>query len=217
MTKPKQHSNRGYIILGAGGHAKVLIDILLLNNKQIAGIINPKVPSDCFFQTFNYLGDDQILQQLDTSHYFFVNGLGSSVDTEPRTQLFLSYCQQQAIFPKIIHPQAVISNSARISDGCHILAGAIVGPDTQLSENIIVNSRVIVEHDCQIASHCHIASGAILCGGVRVGHNTHIGAGATINPGVTVAANSTIASGAVVISDTHANSLYAGVPALKKR
>jgi len=207
---------RPFIILGAGGHAKVIVDTLHSLNYQIAGIINPVLPSDPFFKSIPYLGTDATLGELAVENYFFANGLGSAGNTAPRTNLYQSYIVQHCTFPQILHPHVVISKTAVIKSGTQILAGSIIGPDVCIKENVIINTRAIVEHDCFIDSHSHVASGAIICGNVSIGQNTHIGAGATINQGIQIGSYSVIASGAVVIQNVDSNCLVAGVPAKVK-
>jgi len=202
-----------YIILGAGGHAKVIIDILRSLNCHIAGIISPTIAEGSFFKGIKYLGSDKILKEFTVEKYYFVNALGSINNTFPRTQLFQLYSQYQCIFPKIIHPQAVISKSAIIKNGVHILAGSIIGPDVKINENVIINTQSIIEHDCVIGSHSHVASGATLCGNINIGNNVHIGAGSTINQDLSIGDSSVIASGAVVTQNIGQNCLAAGVPA----
>lgn len=205
------------IILGAGGHAKVILDTLLTLKYKIAGIINPTKVEEPFFSKLKYLGNDVIIKHLEPAEQHMANGLGSSQSTLARTQLYLHYQQHHFHFPTLIHPTAIVSRSVQIAQGNQILAGAFIGADSFLSENCIINTRAIIEHECRIGKHSHIATGAILCGKVIVGNNVHIGAGATINQGITIEDGAVIASGSVVIENVKENTLVAGVPAVFKK
>jgi len=207
---------KNYVLLGAGGHAKVLYEILRLNQLPVAGYISKENLPDAFFQELDYLGNDDT-QQITAEQYVLVNTLGSIKNTQPRQSLYQRYKAKGFAFPAITHPAAIISSSAQIAQGVQVLAGAVINAAAVIEENTIINTRAVIEHDCHIGTHNHIAPGAVICGNVSTGANVHIGAGAVINQGLHISDNAVIASGAVVISNVSENALFAGVPAAQKK
>jgi UDP-perosamine 4-acetyltransferase len=203
--------------LGAGGHAKVVIEILRTGDEsyQLAGLLDPKpelqgkdvlgVP---------VLGSDDFLPVLKRNgiDHFFV-GLGSIGDTRPRQRLF-ELARQYELKPiDAIHPQAIVSPSVDVGKGVTIMAGAVVNSCTRLGVNVIINTGAIVEHDCVLGNHVHIATGARLASTIQVDSGAHIGAGATIKQGVTIGERAIVGAGAVVVRDVAPHTVVIGVPA----
>jgi len=202
--------------LGAGGHAKVVIEILKLNGQyELIGFLDPKeelqgrsvlgVPA---------LGSDEQLSVLRRRgiHHFFV-GLGSSSDTQPRRRLYECALTQGMKPVTAIHPSAVISPSAALGVGATVMASAVINTGAQLGDNVIVNTGAIVEHDCIIGNHVHIATGATLSGGVLVGDGTHVGVGAVVRQGIRIGVGVVIGAGAVVVKDVDDSQVVIGNPA----
>lgn len=202
--------------LGAGGHAKVIVETLgLIGNIEIVGLTD----SDARLQGSKVLGvpilggDEQVpLSILQGTTHFFV-GVGSVGNTYLRQHLFV-WGQAQGLKPlTVVHPHAIIAPSARLEAGAIVLAGAIVNTGAIIGDNAIINTGAIIEHDCEIGAHAHVATGARVTGGVKVGLGAHIGAGATLRQYLTIGANAIVGAGAVVIHDVPANTTVAGVPA----
>lgn len=202
--------------LGAGGHAKVVIEILRCHESyELVGLLDAKrelqgksvlgVP---------VLGDDNLLPALKPEGvcHFFV-GLGSIGDTRPRQRLFELALQYEMKPVDAIHPQAIISPSAELGEGVTIMAGAVINACARLGANVIVNTGAVVEHDCVIGDHVHIATGARLASTVQVGKGAHIGAGATVRQCITIGEGATVGAGAVVVKDVPPHTVVVGVPA----
>ena len=202
--------------LGAGGHAKVVIETLrLVGGYELAGLVDSKrelwgtevlgVP---------VLGDDSLLPRLydEGARHAFI-GLGSAGDTRPRRRLYEQACRQGFQIVPAIHPQAIISPSAQIGQGPTIMAGAIINAAARLGDDVIVNTGAIVEHDCVIGSHVHIATGARLASTVHVGDGTHIGVGAIVRQCIHIGRHSIVGAGAVVVDDVPDGVVVVGVPA----
>ena len=202
--------------LGAGGHAKVVIEILHCHESyELIGLLDPKPE----LQGKNVLGvpvlgGDDLLPTLkrDGICHFFV-GLGSIRDTRPRQRLYELALQHGMRPVDAVHPQAVISPSAEIGEGITIMAGAVINACARLGVNVIVNTGVVVEHDCVIGDHVHIATGAQLASTVRVGAGAHIGAGATVRQRITIGVGAIVGAGAVVVKDVPPHTVVVGVPA----
>jgi sugar O-acyltransferase (sialic acid O-acetyltransferase NeuD family) len=208
--------NISCVILGAGGHARVLIECLGFDsNVVIAGILAPlphlKGESICDIPV---LGNDDLLGELHQRGVrHFVVGVGGTGDNRPRKKLFeiALNCSLAALTVK--HPTAIISASAAHGEGCQFLPGCIVNANAVLGSNIIINSGAIIEHDCIIGDHVHVATGARLSGAVRVETGAHIGVGATIRQGIVIGEFSIVGAGAVVVKDVPPNLTVMGVPA----
>lgn len=202
------------IILGAGGHAGVLLEMLQMLDYLVIGATDSNESrQQQTWRTTQIIGNDECVLQYAAHEVMLVNGLGSVGSTHYRRQLFEKFKRLNYCFLSLIHPSAIVSSSAVMGEGCQILAGAVVNSHAQLADNVLINTRAVIEHDCQIASHCHIASGAVLCGGVRLAAGAHVGAGATVIQGMQVGAQSVIAAGAVVTHSVADGKVVKGVPA----
>lgn len=202
--------------LGAGGHAKVVIEILrLIKEYEPVGLLDANLERlGMNVLGIPIIGDDSLLPRLfdEGARHVFI-GLGAISNAAPRKRLYEMAlgCGFQVI--PAIHPNSVISSSAEIGNGLTVLAGAIVNADARLGDNVIVNTGAIIEHDCVLGSHVHVATGARLAGNVQVRNCTHIGAGATVIQGITIGEGALVGAGAVVVKDVAANTVVAGVPA----
>ena len=163
--------NDSCVIIGGGGHAKVLIDCLtLINEVRIEGVLekNEIQWGRKILDVPVLGGDDLIDEMLIRGVRYFVVGVGGTGDNRIRQRLF-EFGLHKGLEPMtIIHPAAIVSSWAMLKSGCQILSGAIINPGALLERNAIVNSGAIVEHDCVIGEHAHIATGAKL-GGVHIG------------------------------------------------
>jgi sugar O-acyltransferase (sialic acid O-acetyltransferase NeuD family) len=205
------------IIIGGGGHARVLADCLLAGGRRVLGFTAPE-PAQDLAPHVSWLGTDDCLAEHPADGVELANGLGSTSDTGLRRARFEGLTAAGYRFAEVRHPSAVTSAlAATIGHGCQFLAGSIVGPNVRLGDNVLVNSRAVVEHDSVVEDHVHIATGAILCGGCRIGAGSHIGAGAVVIQGLSVGPGAIIAAGAVVTKNVEAMTLVAGVPASCKR
>lgn len=202
--------------LGAGGHAKVLIEILrLTKGYKLIGLLDPK--EELWGKKilgFPVLDGDALLPDLfkkDIRHVFV--GVGSTGDNEPRKQLYEKVIRDGFNVINLIHPNAIISPSSILGCGVAIMAGAVVNAGAHLGNNIIVNTGSIIEHDCILGDHVHIATGAKLASAVRVREGSHIGINACVRQGISIGRNSIIGAGAVVVEDVPDEVVVVGVPA----
>jgi UDP-perosamine 4-acetyltransferase len=204
------------VILGGGGHAKVLIDSL-----QCSGAARPFAVLDvnesrwgADLQGIPVIGNDKMLPDLISRGVdSFAVGLGSVGDNSFREMLFhlgLSYGLQPLT---IIHPSVVCSKWAEIGTGSQLLPGSIVNAAAVVGQNVIINSGAIVEHDCQIADHAHIATRACLASTVSIGRGAHIGAGSVVRQLISIGEGAVIGAGSVVVKDVPPHMVMVGVPA----
>lgn len=206
--------NKPVIILGAGGHAKVLIEMMQLQSMDIIGIIDKD-------ETFKgeqvlgvpVLGDETVLDQYNSHRIDLVNGIGSTQSLLLRRSIYEKFSGKGFHFKTICHPLAIISHYAKLDDGVQIMAGAIIQPGCMIGDNTIINTGARIDHDCNIHAHVHVAPGATISGGVHIFENTHIGTGATIIQGIRIASGALIAAGAVVVNDIDDGQVVMGIPA----
>lgn len=188
--------NKSVIILGGGGHAYVLIEILRLMNSNIIGIVDPFLKRGIKVNDITVIGPDDAILDYPNSEVVLVNGLGplpKKIST--REDLSTKFIKLGYRFLSLIHPQAYVSPSARIEEGAQIMAGAIVQAESNIGSLSVINSGAIIEHNCCIGDHVHIAPGAILCGGVQTGSGVFVGAGAIVFQNLKLEAYSTLAAG----------------------
>lgn len=202
--------------LGAGGHAKVVIEILrLAGSYEIVGLLDiAPARWETEVSGVKILGGDELLLEIyerGISAAFI--GLGTVGDGSGRRRLFEKAREQGFEVVRAIHPRAVVSQSAEIGHGPTIMAGAIINAEAQLGDNVIVNTGAIIEHECVVGNHAHIATGARLAGAVRVDDGAHIGIGASVRQGIHIGQGAIVGAGAVVIRDVPDGVIVVGVPA----
>jgi UDP-perosamine 4-acetyltransferase len=202
------------IVLGAGGHAKVVIEALLRAGVTILGIAD-RDPARRGERILGIpvVGDDAAVLLHPADSVLLVNGLGSTAVSKARRELFLGMKGKGYSFFSAVHPSAVVATDALLMEGAQVMAGAIIQPGTRVGRNAIVNTGASVDHDCLIGDHVHVAPGATLSGGVTVGEGAHIGTGATVIQGISIGRDSLVAAGAVVVRNVPEGSTVKGVPA----
>lgn len=209
--------NLPVIVLGAGGHAKVLIDALQVIAARIVGIVDTDTDKHgTSLLGVRVLGGEEVISQHDPIQVRLVNGIGSVGSPEKRRQLFETFKKRGYAFQSVLHPSAVIGSGVVLGEGAQIMAGVIIQAGAQIGANAILNTGARVDHDCIVGAHAHIAPGAILCGSVKVGDASHVGAGATVIQDVTIGAGCLIGAGALVLESIPAGVTAVGVPARSK-
>lgn len=197
------------ILIGNGGHASVLREILTLNAIDLVGVVDEVNGTDDPL----YIGNDEafLRRASDFSKCMLVNGVGSIKSTSLRRGIYKRYKEAGFQFMTLIHPSAVISKGAVIKEGAHVMAGCVLQTGSEICENVIINTRSSLDHDCIIGKHSHIAPGCTLSGGVHVGENCHIGTGSIFIQSVEIGDNILVRAGSVVIKNIDANQKVSGV------
>ncbi|MGL5046234.1 MAG: acetyltransferase [Shewanella sp.] len=203
MTKP-------IVMIGSGGHASVLAEILQQQGRTLFAVISPgKGQSPLFNQVQHFDSDDDILQ-FPCNEVKLVNGVGTLPGQRLRHQLFDYFTRLNYEFESVVSKHAMLSSYATIGAGAQILTGSIIQTGSIIGCGTIINSGAIIEHDCHIGRECHIAPGSIICGGVRIGDRTHIATGASVIQGITIGKNCIIAAGSIVTKDMPDNTIIYG-------
>lgn len=190
------------ILLGAGGHAKVIAELARATGWQITGFLAPRSERSEESLGAPLLGDGADLTAdpswLDQNDLFPAIGEG-----EIRWREFVRLAAAGARVPSLIHPSAVVAPSARIEAGAVVMAGAIIQADSVVGPAAIINTGAQVDHDCTIGAGAMVAPGAVLCGAVHVGDHAFVGAGAVIVPGIHIGRGAFVGAGTTVVNDLH--------------
>lgn len=200
------------IVIGGGGHAKVLLSALKLTERNVLGFVDLNLALPPLLGV-PHLGDDSAVFTYLPDRVELVNGVGSLGSTKNHQNVYDRFVQKQYRFAAVIHPSAVVAPEVQIEDGVQIFAGAIVQSGCRICANVIVNTGARVDHDCIIDAHAHIAPGVTICGGVSVAGGAHVGAGATVIQGIHIGKGSMVGAGALVIRDVPPGAKVVGVPA----
>lgn len=204
MSKP-------IIVIGNGGHASVLVEILLESQMNIVGYTAPEGTSE--FYNLPYLGNDEVILDYSSDEIELVLGLGTITISNLRRTIYEKFKSKGYTFATVIHPTAIISPSATIGEGVQIMAGAIIQTKSTIGENNILNTGCQIDHNCYIRNHSHIAPGVILSGGVSIGDNCHIGVGTTVIQNIKIGNHVLIGAGSVVINNIEDKRKVYGIPA----
>lgn len=199
MSKPA-------IVLGAGGHARVLIDALRLNGIEIIGATDAfpeKISQDKF--PVPLLGKDDVVYNYNPKKVQLVNGLGTIRVDARRANIFNHFKKKEYEFAVVIHPTATVARDVKIGEGAQLMAGSIVQTGCSLGPNVIINTGVSIDHDCVIGAHSHLAPRVVLSGNVVVGEECHLGTGAVVVHGVHIVNNSFIKAASLVTQKIVAN------------
>jgi len=202
------------VILGAGGHAKVVLDSCLAAGQRVLGLSD----IDATRHGTSVLGviirgGDEWVRSLAPDAIRLVNGIGSVANPSARIAAQAAYSASGYRFARVVHPSAVVSVDVKMQDGVQVMAGTVIQAGCRLATGAIINTRAAVDHDCVIGAHAHVAPGAVLSGGVYLGDGAHIGCGASVIQGVRIGTGAVIGAGAAVISHIADGMLAVGVPA----
>ena len=198
------------IIIGGGGHARVLKDILDISGKlNVIGFTDVK-PNHAM--GIKYLGDDSVLKKYSAKEVLLVNGIGSVKLPEKRREIYERFKNKGYSFYSLVHPNCVISKKVRLKEGVQIIGGVVINIGTLIEENVIINTSSSVDHDCSIGAHSHIAPGVTISGDVKIGRCCHIGTGAKIIQGITIGDRVLVGAGAVILDDIRSEEIILGIP-----
>jgi sugar O-acyltransferase (sialic acid O-acetyltransferase NeuD family) len=209
---------RSLLIVGAGGHGKVIADVARAAGFTVVGFVDAdprKLDAVVGASGDRVLAEQAALlraltqqQPLPGGADGLALGIGDNSD-----RLWVARQAGPDRFAVILHPAAVVSSSAQIGTGTVVLPAAVINADAVIGSAVIVNTAAVVEHDCIIGDGAHISPGAVLGGGVAVGAGSWIGAGAVVIEGVAVGENVIVGAGAVVLRNVPDGLKVVGVPA----
>jgi sugar O-acyltransferase (sialic acid O-acetyltransferase NeuD family) len=199
--------NKSLLILGAGGHAKVVIE----------------TARRCGYEPTAVFDDDESLIGTEVSGVLVKNTIKSlNADiSEPaiiaigsnRVRKLIAEKFKKMSWVTLLHPNAYICSSAIVGAGSLVCAGVVIQPDAVIGSHVIINTGANADHDCFVADFCHICPGVNLAGGVQIKEGTMVGIGASVIPLIEVGKWSVIGAGATVIKNIPAQVTAVGTPA----
>lgn len=193
-------------VIGAGGHAKVVIAALLANNLEVGDVFDD---DDSKWGTsvhgFSVIGPIEAIRR--TRYRRAVVALGNN---QHRREVATDWDLE---WQCVVHPAAWVDPTADLGAGSVVFAGAIIQADASIGRHVIVNTSSSVDHDCVLGDFVHVAPGANLAGGVRVGEGSLLGIGSCVAPGINVGPWATVGAGSTVVEDVAAAVTVVGVPA----
>ena len=192
---------KSVIIIGTGGHAKVILDILQLEGFNILGFLSINKKKGSLFCAYKVLGGDEVIDSFLPNDVLLANGIGALPRESDRWEVSNKFRNKGFSFLTIIHPSAVISSETDLFEGVQVMAGAVIQPGAKIGRDTIINSGAIIDHDCIIEENCHIAPGTVCSGNVKIGSSTHIGTGSSIIQNISIGKNCIVAAGSVVFND----------------
>lgn len=214
MTKPFAPRSTPLIILGAGGHAAVVIDAAQSAGWPIRAVLDDDPSSTKGLRALDLerTGPISMLPDLLAANADAVVHPAVG-DNDVRDKWLDMIEKVGGRSATVIHPSAVVARSTIVKPGCFIAAGAVVNPRASIGRGCIINTAAVVEHDCIIGPYTHVAPRSVLGGHVQVGSHALIGIGSTVRPGVTVGDRATLGVGAVAVNDIPADVTALGCPA----
>lgn len=205
---------RPLVLLGAGGHARVLAALARSAGHPVLGVCDPILAANAVsrWEDLDVLGGDRALDQLPPERVVLVLGIGQLATSTMRERLYAEWRARGYDFPVLIHPTAWIAPGVVLRDGVQVMAGAVIQPGCDIGANSIVNTRACVDHDCRIGRDVHIAPGATLCGTVTVEDGAFVGAGATVIQGLRIGARAVVGAGVTLVRDLAPTTTVIGAP-----
>jgi sugar O-acyltransferase (sialic acid O-acetyltransferase NeuD family) len=196
-------ASRPLVLLGAGGHARVLAALARAAGHPVLGVCDPTLAADGIsrWADLDVLGDDGALDRLPPERVALVLGIGQLATDNLRERLYAAWRTRGYNFPALVHPSAWIAPGVVLGDGVQVMAGVVIQPGCAIGENSIINTRAGVDHDCRIGRDVHVAPNATLCGTVTVEDGAFIGAGATVIQGLRVGARAVVGAGVTLVQD----------------
>jgi UDP-perosamine 4-acetyltransferase len=201
------------ILIGAGGHGRVVLDIL-----RAAGVHKPIGFLDADPQlTGQTIGGLPVLGQINLLPKLKAQKVKGAIisigDNSPRRRYFKKVTDHGFELVNAVHPGSQVSSTARLGRNIVIAAGAVISTDAQISDGVIVNTSAVIDHECEIGYAVHVCPSATLAGRVRVGDETFLGLGCNIIQCLKIGSHATVGAGATVIQDVPDGATVVGVPA----
>lgn len=208
------------LILGAGGHARVIADIVTRQGGRLLGFLDDSVTG--FVDGYQCLGPidqlSRIVASLPEQRIALAIGIGDNkIRRGLAERIEPMMVENNLVFATVIDPSAVISTHAYIGSGTVIMPNAVVNNGARIGDHAIINTAASVDHDCKVGSFAHLSPGVHLSGNVQIDVGTHIGTGAVAIPGVRIGSWSVVGAGSVVVRDIPARVVAYGSPARVRR
>lgn len=195
------------IVIGAGGHGKVIADIIIKSGDRVIGFLDDGCTEKNILG-YPILGKTEDCLKYKDKEFFIAIG-----NNAVRKKISEKYNMLK--FYTAIHPSAVIAMDVEIGEGSCVMAGVVINTSSEIGRHCIINTGAVIEHDNMIGDYVHVSPNATSCGTVKIGNSTHIGAGAVIKNNITIANDIVLGCGSVVVDNITETGTYIGVPARK--
>ncbi|WP_411348131.1 acetyltransferase [Paenibacillus sp. WLX2291] len=187
-----------YILYGAGGHAKVILDIIFASGNTVIGFIDDFF-EDTQWNGIPYLGNgqsiDTVINQYPDTHFLVAIG------NNRMRKAIVQRLHHLVSWGKIIHPSAVIGSDVYIGEGTVVMPNVVINANTKIGKHSIINTAATVDHDNNLGDFVHLSPGVHTAGEVCIGNSTHVGINASIIPGITVGAHSIIGAASCILEN----------------
>ena len=212
---------RDLFIVGNGGHAKVVIDILEeRGDYNILGIITENKGDEIGIGDYQILGNDNVLQELfNNGVKFAAIGIGGYKDNSLRKRIYENLKKIGFQVISAIHPTASISRTVLMGEGNVVFSGAVINPYVRLGNNIVVATGSTIDHDSVIKDHSFISAGVTVGAETKIEEEALLALGSKVISGVTICKGALIGAGALITGNISEPGTYFGMPAkrLKKQ
>jgi sugar O-acyltransferase (sialic acid O-acetyltransferase NeuD family) len=208
--------NLNLLIIGAGGHAKVVIDVALSMPIKWSEIsfLDDLYPNVTQHLSYNIIGKTANLSEFKNQFSHVFVALGESIS---RMYWINEALKDGFIVPNLIHSSSYVSKFAMLQGGVLVCPMAVVNSSAEIGLGCIINTGSIVEHDCKLKPGVHVAPNATLAGNVAIGDNAWIGMGANILPNLSIGNNAVVGAGAVVCHSVDHSKVVMGIPAKESK
>ena len=201
--------NENVVIIGAGGHGKVVADIIRMSGDKVIGFLDDNPERQEIFAGIPILGRINEYKRFPNAKYVIAIGNASIREK-------IAFSLQEVQWYTAVHPAASFSRfDTKMGEGTVVMAQAVINPGAVIGKHCIINSGAVVEHDDMIEDFVHISVGSKLAGNVHIGRRTWIGIGGVINNNLSICNDCVIGAGGVVVKDIGRPGTYIGIPVKK--
>lgn len=195
------------IVIGGGGHASVLLDILLSDGKNVIAYISPEPAANKkLFKGLIHFSHDSDIEKYAPNEVLLINGIGHMPKSNQRLTIYKALSDKGYKFTSVIAKSAIISEYALIAEDAQVLTRAIIHAGASIGNNTIINTSVIVEHDSEIKEHVHLAPNVTICGNSVINSQSFIGASATVIQGIEIGQYCVVGAGVTLLQNMASNS-----------
>lgn len=205
-----QFDRVGIVLIGAGGHAKVCIELLQAMGEEIAYCVGGEDSPNLCLGVPVLKGDENLVRLYSEGYSRLFVAIGSN---RLRERLATLAMEQGYQLVNAISPQAIISPTVKLGSGIAVMAGAVINAEATIADLAIINTGATVDHDCRIGKAVHIAPQCGLAGNVIIGNLSFLGIGSKVIPEIEIGEQVTIGAGGIVVSSVGSGATAVGVPA----
>lgn len=205
LNKSETLKGKQVIILGAGGHGRVIADIIACSGDCLLGYLDDRDPQE-FIEHEKILGKIRDIDKFKDAASFIV-GIGNN---EIRRQLMRT---NPVNWYTAIHPSSVIAVGVEIGEGTVVMPNTVINAGCRIGRGTIINTSATIDHNDTIMDFVHISPGVHLGGSVSIGEGTWLGIGSIVINNVSICANCIIGAGSLILKDIVLQGTYIGSPA----